>query len=924
MNRDPSTQTPYTLTVLTAMEGILAKTITQTKKPAPIIKSYDRASRFLARFEIVNNIHELAELMLTLAGDSKSAVILGDLREDSLPHRYVNRRMNPDPKRPEVRPSVIPSPDGKFAVPFDVEKIRMPQSPAVEVVNGKVVGINDPEAAVKSVVAAVLPEYFQGVTFFYSFTSSAGIHGWDEVRLRLWYFADEPIKSHVLGNWAKGIKGLDASIYTPNHPIYTATPVFVNMPDPCEDWRHGLIVGARDTVTIPAAELEPTEKSPARPPQATESAPDEYIRSLKNSLENPPADFPRHESAIAVINMFEDYNRKAEGVAFVQSLHKAWRLDRATPEEWAREVEGWANAAPHPQGHRRGYTFLTDAGFDLPDRPRPVAENEIVVNRHVRDVGEDLIEGLKRLEYEGNPLVYQRAGGVLVELRPQEMKLQDVTRNQPLKALLHERFLPVREVHGKDGVPIRTPSSFSDNHVGYVQRGSDTFQNITAVHALPVFLPDGTLLSEPGYHPDYGVFLDTKDLQVQHMPMVEARDVYLSAFNEFSYQAPRAGFTVTLAFILQAFLMLLIDDLTPMYAILGARRSGSGSGKGYLVDCIYRIHTGRPYTHDGAMPATGEELAKLLFAALLEGSTHIIFDDIDKLTYRELMAAMTSRMYKGRILGVSERKEVSTQVIWAVTGNAPDPIHRDFYRRLLPIFMSAGEKAWQKQYSNPNLHRDILANRSKYVSAAISIITHWREQGMPLSSNTIKGFDRWSAVMGGILETAGFPDLLSARDGLDELIEVDNTDIDLLLSAWADGAECDTLGKRSGPGTKLKGREVLYIAQRKELFAEMLSEKPEAEAAAALTRFLKPYVNDIFGGHYFRREYDSHSKTWTYFLEPEADNHVALVDVFQFNQSQTGEEVPRSTPANDAAGDARGTINQVCQTDGGADEVIEL
>ena len=675
---------------------------------------------------------------------------------------------------------------------------------------------------------------------------------------------------------------------------------------------------ATDILTIPVAELEPAQKSPARPPQRGKTpVPSEHIEAIKAALRQPPEDdFPRHECAIAVLNHLEDVGLEEEGrITFVKSLHKDWRLTRATPEEWATEVDGWVNAAPHPDGHRRGYTFLTEQGFSLPARPRLNAAEEIIINRHVREVGADIVNGLKQLEHQENPIIYQRAGGVLVELKPEELKLHDITRSQPLKALLHDHFLPVRESTNKDGSVSTTPSTFTDNHVGLVQRHADHFPSIKAVYALPLFLPDGTLLAEPGYHPEHGVFLDTADLDIELMPMEEARDLYLTAFNDFSYQAPRAGFTVTLAFILQAFLMLLIDDLTPLYAVLGARRSGSGSGKGYLVDCIYRIHTGRPYSHDGAMPGTGEEMAKVLFAALLEGATHIIFDDIDKLTYRELMAAMTSRTYKSRILGVTERKEVSTQVTWAVTGNAPDPIHRDFYRRLLPIFMSAGEKAWLKNYSNPDLHRDILQNRSKYVSAALSIITHWRDQGMPLSTNTVKGFDRWSAVMGGVLEAAGFPDLLSARDGLDELIEVDNTDIDLLMSLWASG-------ELFPPDTKLKGRELLHIARRKELFAEMLGEKLEAEAAAALTRFLKPYVNDIFGGHYFRREYDSHAKTWTYYLEPEADTQTVLSDVFNFKRTQTGAEHPRKTPANtdhaDPAGDVRGTSTSV-QADGQTD-----
>ena len=235
---------PETLSILTVSDGkTLAKTFTQTNDPQPLEKGYDNAARFTGSIATVSNIHELAQLLADLATDSRSCVILGDFRPDAQLRRNVNRRMNPDPKRPHVKPDIVPSSTGKKALPLDIEKVPMPHSDAVEVTHDKVVGINDPAGAVRSVIREYLPPYFHGVTAFYAFSSSAGVKGWNEVRLRLWYYMSEPVKSIRLATWAKRIKALDPAIYTPNQVIYTATPIFKNMPDPCDNWRVGVIHG---------------------------------------------------------------------------------------------------------------------------------------------------------------------------------------------------------------------------------------------------------------------------------------------------------------------------------------------------------------------------------------------------------------------------------------------------------------------------------------------------------------------------------------------------------------------------------------------------------------------------------------------------------------------------------------------------------
>ena len=672
------------------------------------------------------------------------------------------------------------------------------------------------------------------------------------------------------------------------------------------DQRNQLLEAARDFDKMPSAEAVSAAQAykPKKGKSSSEViqpfneavSPQTILERNGYTLESDTPTFarflaPDSQSSNAGVIIFKDkdphrvYSHHGNDLLADGHAHDAFSIlqklecgdDLKTALDKAREELGLEPFSPKPIGDEG--TLHTEE-----KTPETQSGREVIVNRQIKEVVSDLVSSLKCLKLNGNPAIYQRGNGLLVEMQP-SYELREVTKPERLKALLHDHFEPIKETESGG----TSPASFTNNHTALLVRKTDSFPTIKNVSDVPLMLSDGTLLLEPGFHKEHGYFLNTAGIEITAKPVGEARALFIDTFNEFSYQAPQAGFTATLAFILQPFLMPLIDDLTPLYAVLGSRRAGSGTGKGYLLDCIYRIHKGKPYTHDGSMPATNEEMGKVLFSALSEGVTHVIFDDIEHLKHRELMAAITSRHYKGRILGASQRHEVSAQVTWAVTGNAPD-IQRDFYRRTIPIYMGIGKaRAWERHYQNTDIHREILDNRNLYLSAVISILTHWREAGMPLSTKTIKGFDRWSAVMGGVLESIDLPHLLESRDGLDELIEVDTSDLDLLIDAWQNSSFSDV---------RVKCKTLVQLAKERDLFTEMCEARSESAAAGELGKYLKPFINDVFGQHYLRREFDTDSKTWRYFLDPVPEQPQVLTDVFNFQSFETAPKDPRSTPVS--------------------------
>ena len=134
------------------------------------------------------------------------------------------------------------------------------------------------------------------------------------------------------------------------------------------------------------------------------------------------------------------------------------------------------------------------------------------------------------------------------------------------------------------------------------------------------------------------------------------------------------------------------------------------------------------------------------------------------------------------------------------------------------------------------------------------------------------------------------------------------SDLDLLIEAWQESP----LG-----GEKVKCKDLLALARRRELLTELHENKSDAAAAAELGKYLKPFVNDIFREHYLRREFDSDAQTWRYFLETIPQNPLLLSDVFNFPPWETTSEHPRSTPVTTPAdgftGVLRGSAGPVFQ-----------
>lgn len=200
---------------------------------------YDGAYLYDANvIDDVVGVHEMALLLEAVADEPHSCLVRG---EPIGPTENIRRALRDDPVRGPA--TIRPVAAGVPWVMIDFDK--MPVASHGFTTNAQRLNY----------LASQLPPCFQEVTYFYQWSASAGLYGWDLLSCHLWFWLDQPwLCRDLYERFSDGdFKhcGVDPAPFTPNQPHYTAAPIFTNCPDPLSTERSGLVQGSRDAVTLP-------------------------------------------------------------------------------------------------------------------------------------------------------------------------------------------------------------------------------------------------------------------------------------------------------------------------------------------------------------------------------------------------------------------------------------------------------------------------------------------------------------------------------------------------------------------------------------------------------------------------------------------------------------------------------------------------
>jgi len=382
---------------------------------------------------------------------------------------------------------------------------------------------------------------------------------------------------------------------------------------------------------------------------------------------------------------------------------------------------------------------------------------------------------------------YQRGGlivTVITDPGTRETRVQEISAPALVRALAGAATWERFDARSEDWVRTDPPARHAT-----VLFDSTSYHHLPVLSGLtrqPYLRPDGSLMTAAGYDPSsrmFGVF-DAREFAIPDAPSLADAKAALALLQdllaEFSFtSAP------DLAAALSALLTATVRPSLACAPMFHARAHMVGSGKSYLCELITAFATpqrGTPTT----FPADDEECRKLLLAELLRAPAVIEFDNLtgDLVAHKSLCTALTSEHMSGRILGVSKTATVSTRTLFLSSGNNVGPV-QDMTRRCITIRLDPGcEVPAARSFRRPELVREVLRERGRYVAAALTVVRAWIVAGRPKADcKSMAGFGDWSDLCRQPLLWLGLADATeSVFEAMAE--DPDRETLGRLLTGW--------------------------------------------------------------------------------------------------------------------------------------------
>lgn len=274
----------------------------------------------------------------------------------------------------------------------------------------------------------------------------------------------------------------------------------------------------------------------------------------------------------------------------------------------------------------------------------------------------------------------------------------------------------------------------------------------------PVVVGPDFLPAKPGWNQSSGVYLTCASVPVP-LPLDTARAVLDDLIADFPFQA-RADRDNFLGLMLTPILRPALDEPVPMH-LIGSPMERTGKTK--LAEIVLGVSITGRRTPAMQLGDREEEREKRILSVLLRGQGLLHLDNLSEFVDSPSLASLlTSSEYQGRPLGSSHAPTIPNALTVVGTGNnvhaSPEIAKRIVPVRLLP---ATGSPETRTDFRHPDLLAYVHEARERVLAALLGLVEHWRASGRPRHSAGFGGFERWTAVVGGILQAAGYTDWLT-------------------------------------------------------------------------------------------------------------------------------------------------------------------
>lgn len=327
--------------------------------------------------------------------------------------------------------------------------------------------------------------------------------------------------------------------------------------------------------------------------------------------------------------------------------------------------------------------------------------------------------------------------------------------------------------------------------------GSWKFSPLISVVSAPTLRPDGSILDQPGYDKDTGLFFDAKKENFPPIPTNPTREqgqAALKYLNEELFDRPclnserqeDQGFSFTedsdRSAAMAALLTALVRPSLPTAPIFLEKATRPGSAKTLLAD-IPLVATGRPATVF-ELGVDADEVEKRMLSVLLAGDSVINLDNLEvPLAGATLCKVLSGETITGRLLGFNKTATVPTAALFLATGNNVQVIG-DMTRRVVVCNLDPRSEAPESRQYDRNLVTWIPEHRPRLVQAGLTALRSYIAAGRPRQPYPPMGsFEDWDLMVRRALTWLGWADPLAGTAQLESADPV-RRKLRALLLAW--------------------------------------------------------------------------------------------------------------------------------------------
>ena len=458
-----------------------------------------------------------------------------------------------------------------------------------------------------------------------------------------------------------------------------------------------------------------------------------------------------------------------------------------------------------------------------------------------------------------HPILYTSGGRLsrVVTVKDED-QIGGIGKSNQLDSILFDVADYVSVTSDADGNPQEVDASLPQRITkAYLGRGDHPeLPELQGTTYAPTVTEDGTIHTQPAYNPVTKLYYSQPVEIGELMPVKDAVD-YIDAecFSNFPFKES-ASKAHTFECMLLPFVREAIKGPTPLHTF---DSPVAGTGKSKLAKVCMIPALGRIPAAENE-PARNEDWGKELTTTLVKGKPYVFLDNIKRnVDSGALASCLTETEREDRRFGTNdEALRYSIRQVWIMTGNN---LHLDYEiaRRSLWIRIeSEHEKPHERdisQFRHPNLTKWALENRAELVTACLSIIQHWIDEGMPRFTDRAKGsYEEWSEIMGGILQAAGIDGFLENEQQLIENAVDEVETWNEFVNVWIERhSESNTSTKDLFKIASHSDDSAVDTHEYLDILADELGAGKEQSRKIKLGRKLKEMRGRVIAGHRIER-----------------------------------------------------------------------